>query len=155
MLHLVNETRTLSRDCFRFLLEWEAKRAMRYAYFLSILTLKVDQTESDDLSNKLVHIVRQCIRGTDVLGRMDHRLLSIMLHHTEGDHAYLIGERIRSGVQKYSLTTRNMYCGVTVSVGGACFPSHVTDSQGLLLLACEMLTRARTLGGNRVCLPGA
>lgn len=148
-------TSTLSSDFFKFLLESESKRAMRYTYFFSILTVEIDQVDNGDLLATLAELIRQCIRNTDVIGRVDHRRFSVILHHAEAQNTYMVGERIRDRIENYNFVLKDNHHKRTVSVGGACFPSHTPDVQGLLLTATEMLQRAKSTGGNKVYLPEA
>ncbi len=146
-------TSTLSPDFFKFLLESEGKRAMRYTYFFSILTVEIDQVENGEVLTTLADLIRQSIRNTDVVGRINHKRFSVILHHAEAQNTYSVGERIRDRVENYNFELKESPHKRTVSVGGACFPSHTPDVQGLLLTAHEMLQRAKSGGGNKVYLP--
>lgn len=150
---LDHQTSTLSKNFFQYLLESEAKRAMRYTYFFSILTLEIDQSEDGDALDTLAVLIKQSVRNTDLIGRIDDRRFSIILHHAEPPNTFSVGERIRDRVQSYNFALRTAQQRRTVSVGGACFPSHTADIQSLLLTANEMLLRARSEGGNKVHLP--
>jgi len=146
-------TSALSAEFFKFLLESEGKRAMRYTYFFSVLAVEIDQVENGELLATLAELIRKNIRNTDIIGRIDHRRFSVILHHAETQNTYSVGERIRDQVENYNFVLKNSHHKRTVSVGGACFPSHTPDIQGLLLTAHEMLQRAKSSGGNKVYLP--
>jgi diguanylate cyclase (GGDEF)-like protein len=146
-------TSTLTSDFFKFLLDSEGKRAMRYTYFFSVLTIEIDQPENEEILSTLAELIRQCIRNTDVIGMIDDEKFSVVLHHAEAQNTHCVGERIRDRVQNYNFAAKNNQQKRTVSVGGACFPTHTPDIQGLLLTANEMLARARSTGGNKVFLP--
>ena len=146
-------TSTLSEDFFKFLLESEGKRAMRYTYFFSILTVEIDQVEKSEVLATLAQLIRKSIRNTDVIGKVNEGRFSVILHHAEAPNTYSVGERIRDQVENYNFPLKNNQHKRTVSVGGACFPSHTPDVQGLLLTAHEMLQRAKSSGGNKVFLP--
>ena len=150
---LDDETGTLSGDFFKFLLESEGKRAMRYSYFFSILAIEIDQPENGELLGTLAGLIRKSTRTADLIGRIDQQRLTVILHHAETPNTYNVGERIRDHVEKYNFVVKNTHSRRTVSVGGACFPTHTTDIQGLLSTAHEMLQRARSMGGNTVFLP--
>ena len=150
---LDDETGALSGDFFKFLLELEGKRAMRHAYFFSILTVEIDQPENGELLASLAELIRKSTRDADLIGRIDHQRLSVILHQAEAPNTCSVGERIRDHVENYNFVIKNSERRRTVSVGGACFPTHTTDIQGLLSTAHEMLQRARSKGGNRVFLP--
>jgi len=146
-------TDTLSCDFFRFLLESEGKRAMRYSYYFSILTIEIDQAENTKLLATLAGLIRQCVRNTDYVGRTNHQQLSVVLHHAETPHTYLVGERIRERVEGYNFVHPDRQCNRTVSIGGACFPCHTSHAQSLLWIAGEMLLEAQSIGGNKVYIP--
>lgn len=146
-------THTLSSDFFNYLLESEGKRAIRYTYFFSLLTVEMDQIETGEPLSTLADLIRQCVRTTDVIGRTDEKRLSVILHHSEAQNTHSVGERIRDRVENYNFGIKNSQQKRTVSVGGACFPTHTPDIAGLLMTANEMLLRAKSYGGNKVFLP--
>ena len=150
---LDDETGALSGDLFKFLLESEGKRAMRYSYFFSIVTIEIDQPENGELLATLSGLIRKSTRNADLIGRIDHQRFCVILHHAEAPNTYSVGDRIRDHVEKYIFEIKDTQRQRTVIVGGACFPTHTTDIQGLLSTAHEMLQRARSMGGNRVFLP--
>ena len=147
-------SKELSEEFFKFLLESEGKRAIRYTYFFSILTVELDQNQaqSQHLST-VAKLIQESIRNTDLIGKIDDHRFSVILHHAEAQSTYHIGERIRDRVANYNFLPKNRVMGYTISVGGACFPTHTPDIQSLLVTATEMLFRARSEGGNQVCLP--
>lgn len=146
-------TNTLSQDCFTFLLELEAKRAMRYNYFISLLTIEMDQSENGEILIKLADLIQQNIRETDILSRSDSRRFSVILHYAETRDTFGVGERIRNHVVNYNFIFNKVIYKRTVSIGGACFPTHTSDPHDLLLIANEMLSKAKNAGGNKVGLP--
>ena len=141
----------ISGDCFKVALDSEGKRAVRYIYFFSILAVEMDQPGNGELLTALAELIRKSTRNADLLCWIEHQQLSLILHHAEGPNAHSIGERIRERVENNNL--ENGQCRRTISVGGACFPTHAADTQSLFLIANEMLDRARSWGGNRVILP--
>jgi diguanylate cyclase (GGDEF)-like protein len=87
------------------------------------------------------------------MGRMGHQRFSILLHHAEGRDASWVAERIRDRVANSISVSTNGHHERTVSIGGACLPTHASDLQGVVLTASTMLLRAKSHGGNKVCLP--
>lgn len=146
-------TGALSEDCFSFQLELERKRAMRYAYFFSVIEVEFDQTEGNELLDTLAKLVQQSIRSTDLMGRTDHLGLSVLLHDSDVRVTKCVGDRIRGRVENHNFEALYSPCRLTVSVGGASFPTHTTDLPGLLLTAKEMVLKAKSMGGNTVSLP--
>jgi len=76
-----------------------------------------------------------------------------MLHQADAQNTYGVGERIRARVEDYTFIVDGKEEKRTVSIGGACFPTHANDITGLTQRAEEMLTKAKAEGGNKICLP--
>jgi len=146
-------TDTLSTVFFRFLMESEGKRAMRYSYFFSILTVEIDQADNAKCLATLAELIRQSVRSTDYIGRIDHQQFSVVLHHAETQHLHSVAERIRERVERHNFVHQDRACKRTVSIGGACFPIHTPDVQSLHWIAHEMLLEAQSVGGNKVYIP--
>jgi diguanylate cyclase (GGDEF)-like protein len=145
-------TNTLSQDCFKFILELEGRLATRYNYFLSLLTIEMDQNDDEGLLVTLADLVRKSIRISDILSRSDDQRLSVILPHAETSGAFGVGKRIRDRVRNYKFLFKNGFGKRTVSVGGGCFPTHTSDIHALLSIANDMLSKAKRAGGNQVYL---
>jgi diguanylate cyclase (GGDEF)-like protein len=154
MMTLIDETSAISRNVFRYLLESEEKRALRYEYFFSLLSMAIDQNENLGELKELVHLTRKTIRTTDLIGRINHSRILVILYQSEGSHAMDIGERIRSKVEQTDFDQVDGSVKRTISIGGACFPTHFANIDDLIFTAHEMGLVARSQGGNKVLLPG-
>lgn len=144
----------LPGDLFNFLLETEGKRAVRYTYFFSILTVQLDPSEKHSVPpSVLPQLIQQSIRTTDWVGTAEDHRFCIILHHAETQGSYEVGERIRRRIASYNFSPEKTSAHRTVSVGGACFPTHTPDIQNLVSTAQKMLLKAQSDGGNQVCLP--
>ena len=116
-----------SQDCFTLFLDLEGKRATRYSYFVSLLTIEIDQNQGGELLIALTDLIRKWIRNSDILSRGDHQRFSVILPHTETFSILGIGERIRGGVENHDFILNNSVCKRTVSVGEPVFPPiHLT-----------------------------
>jgi diguanylate cyclase (GGDEF)-like protein len=146
-------TKAVSGDLFKFLLDLEGRKAVRHAYYFSVLIVQLDRSENHKFLPTLFYLIRQSVRATDLIGKMGDRRFSVILHESESPDSHGVGDRICSRVATYNFESRNTRCKRTVSVGGACFPTHTPDTQSLLLTAEKMLEQARSRGGNRICLP--
>jgi diguanylate cyclase (GGDEF)-like protein len=151
-------TKALSQEAFDYLLQLEVKRAVRYAFYLSVLILEADQADEDaEILRVISNLIRERMRETDLVGisrgNGHGNLFRVLLTHAEPAHAKLVGERIRTRIERQVFRIHEREEHRTVSQGGACFPLHVTDPQRLLLIAEEMLTSAKRAGGNRVYFP--
>jgi diguanylate cyclase (GGDEF)-like protein len=153
MIIPADETSAISMNVFKFLLESEGKRAARYGYFFSILSIELDQAENGEILKALVNLIRQTVRNSDLIGRVNSYRFLVILHDAEGLHVLQIGERIRNKVENDNMMQKEGGIQRTVSIGGACFPTHSNDTSDLLLTAHEMLLKAKSVGGNRVLLP--
>ena len=145
----------LNRLLYRYLIDLEVKRAVRYSRFLSICHIGLDGTRKDDFAilNTTAEIVHELIRETDVYSYIDDGILSVLLHNTDSQQANLVGNRIRHRIAEQTFILDGASLQKTASVGGACFPTHVDDPTTLLLKADEMLETARLRGGNTVVFP--
>ena len=143
----------MSYPHFKFALNAESEKAMRYQYFFSLLIIEMDQAKKSKGLPALTEIISQNLRDSDLTGQDDQHRFYLILHSAEVSDVYPVGERIRSRVEQQNLTLGNGNDRRTVSIGGACFPTHATDPEELLMIADEMLQRAKLLGGNQICLP--
>ena len=146
----------LKEEAFDYLLGLEVKRAVRYAFFLSLLVIDVDQRDDEEEVLRTVSgLIREKMRETDVvaISRGNGSRFRVLLTHAEPVHATLVGERIRTRIERHSFRINDREKNLTVSQGGACFPQHVSDTKGLVHVAETMLQKAKREGGNRFYLP--
>jgi diguanylate cyclase (GGDEF)-like protein len=148
-------TYPLDSGLYQYLLDLETRRAVRYSHFFSICHVVLDQDHGSDPSivHTVADILRETIRETDVIGLLNGRIFSVLLHNTEIQNASQVAERIRNRVADQTFTAGNTHLRVTASVGTVCFPTHGNDTTTLLLRAGEMLAEARKHGGNAVAVP--
>ncbi len=141
----------LDGNFFDYLVRLEVNRATRYQNFVTLLLMEPDQElASDNAMDPFSKILRKGFRGTDIVGRVNHMQFRVILVNSDLRDSCLVGERIRGQIEKYSFGKGRE---ITVSLGGACFPSNVTSCQDLISLAERMLKLAKEKGGNVVCFP--
>ncbi|MBI5755310.1 MAG: GGDEF domain-containing protein [Nitrospirae bacterium] len=153
-------TQTLEREFFEYLLDLEVKKAVRYLYFFSLMILQkdtvqkdLDREEEDTLLKRLAILVREEIRGTDIIGRIGHDKFFIVLDQADFQASFKVGERIKDRVEHYGFRVDGQTVTLTASIGVACFPTHASDLVALIQKAEGALNLAREGGGGRVCLP--
>lgn len=153
-------TQTLERDFFVYLLDLEARKAVRYLYFFSLMIIQTDQeiahredTRKAAAIKTLAQLIRDEVRGTDILGRIDDDKFFLILHQSDLQSSYAIGERIRVRLESYAFMVDGREEKRTISIGGACFPTNANDVDTLIDKADQMVGRARASGGNQVVLP--
>lgn len=98
----------------------------------------------------MARIVREEVRTTDVIGRINHVRFGVILLHANQNHAFVPSERIRSRIKEHFSFNGH---GLTISIGGACFPNNSTDDKMLASLAERMLAQAKKNGGNTIFFP--
>lgn len=155
-MHLDSLTMTLEKGCFEYILDLEVKKSMRYLYFFYLLIVQPDKSFEgmDDHSVKaFAKIMKDEIRGTDVIGRIGKDKFFIILHQCDVQNGISISQRILTRVSNYSFLVDQKEKKIPVSVGGACFPSHANDLENLIKTGEDMLIKAREEGGNKVCVP--
>lgn len=153
-------TQTLEREFFEYLLDLEVKKAVRYLYFFSLMILQRDRTsvelnqaEEEALLRRMAFLIREEIRGTDIIGRIGHDKFFIILDQADFQASFKVGERIRERIGHYAFRVDGREVTLTVSIGVACFPTHASDLETLIQKAEHALNMAREGGGGRVCLP--
>lgn len=145
----------LNPELFNFLLELEVKKAARYSYFFSLLHIELDRDAETEILDTIAKLIVDEIRDVDIVGKVEKQSFCTLVQ-AETRPTFGIGERIRGRILNYSFENPSggKLPPVTISVGGACFPTHGTDVFELRNQADAMLKKARALGGNRVLVQG-
>lgn len=151
--------RPMDREFFEYLLDLEVRKAGRHLYYFSLLAVGLDERavegfqEQRRFQDVLESIIREEVRGTDLIGRRSGGGTFVILHYSDLSHALLVSERVRERVSHYRFDTARSGGNRTASIGATCFPSNANDVSGLLTRTEEMLSRAQASGGDRVCVP--
>lgn len=141
-------------------LHYELKRARRYKRLLSVCLVGVDRLDSvtqqhglettDALVRSVARVLLSCIRDVDIPGRCREDTFGIILPETGIDGAEVAAERIRTKLERFSLTHNWQTVSVTVSVGVSCFPNCASSLDELFAQAAEALLSSMQRGGNGV-----
>jgi diguanylate cyclase (GGDEF)-like protein len=145
-------------------LEEEVERARRYGLPFSCLFADLDdfggfnQEHGHRLGDALLravgHILAGALRGTDFVAHWGADEFAIIAQGEAQDTARA-AERLREriGAEPFRIRDGDEPLQVTVSVGGASFPSEdAPDGAALVTLARDMLSAAKAAGGNRVMM---
>ena len=149
-------TGAYNRRMFMDLLTGEFKRAGRYGEPFSLLMFDIDHFKrvndqyghdaGDRVLQEIVRLSMETVRQADILARWGGEEFMVLLPRTDGDMAYIMGERLREHI------ARHTFAGVghlTVSVGVTSF--NAGDSVDLLLKRVdEALYTAKESGRNLV-----
>ena len=108
---------------FKYLLEHECKRALRFQYYFSLLIIKVENASSEShLISEIRNLIKNAIRDCDTLGAIQYNKLAILLCFT--DQPNTIARRILNKIQ-YDIP------GINIKMSGVCFPLSATTAVDL------------------------
>jgi len=113
----------------------------------------------DEVLRTIARELQRALRTTDVLARYGGEEFAVVLSaELNATEAQQIGERLRTAVAESMTAVPTLSGGreqirVTISIGGALFPTHGTDRDALWLRANQMLVLAKEEGKNRVRFP--
>lgn len=143
----------------------EMKRAREQSAPLTLLMADIDNFKGvndtfghlagDAVLKRIARVLREGIRGTDLVARYGGEEFAVLLVETTREPAHLVAERLRAAVEALPLAELGVDRPVTVSVGMASFPGDASDERGLIERADECLYAAKRGGKNRVVVAGA
>lgn len=146
-------TGTITSNLFHFLLEYEIRRSLRYQNFTTILIAEPDsKPHAPETLQTVVNLIRKNIRDTDFIGRINDITFGVLLLYTGLDGAYIAGTRILDHINRYNFPYEQTH-HLTVSIGGACFPTDSTEMDALFKIAEDSFRTAKKTG-NIIYLPG-
>lgn len=140
-------------------LDEELLRAERYKYPIASLFVDVDNFKAfneahghivgDEVLRRIAQVIRASVRETDIVGRYGGDEFLVMLPHANARDAYSAAERVRKGVEKLSVISKDgSPIPVTVSVGMIAAVPHEADVLRFLEIADQALHRSKGLGKN-------
>lgn len=149
-------------------LQDERRRAQRYGHALSVIMLDVDSFKSyndtyghpqgDVLLQKLSALLRESLRGVDVIGRYGGEEFIVVMPETRQEEALRTAERLRQAIAAAAFPTHadapDATTSRTISLGIATFPDDTDDTQQLIQRADDALYEAKRSGKNRCVLAG-
>jgi len=155
-------TGVYNRRYFNQRLEMELKRAERYKRNLSILMIDIDNfkqindqyghVEGDEVLKRLVLVIKQNLRNSDILVRFGGEEFVALLPETNSKNAYLAGEKLRTAVEKdmhFQPQNLNKEQKVTISIGVSNYPTDAYSGESLISKADKYLYDAKRQGKNR------
>lgn len=153
MTGLFNHTTT------KQLMDSEVARAHRAGTKISLAALDIDHFKNvndtyghavgDRVIKALARLLRQRLRGADIIGRMGGEEFAAILPDTPIDEAEKVFNQLREAFGEIQFTTEGQSFSVTISCGIAEFPAHDTSTM-LSDAADKALYAAKHGGRNRV-----
>lgn len=138
----------------------ELKRSVESGLPLTLLMIDIDNFKSlndtfghlagDAVLKNIARVLRDGVRGTDMVARYGGEEFAVMLVETPKDGGALVAGRLRESVEALDVAAHGITRNVTVSIGLACAPEHSGDPRGLIERADESLYAAKRGGKNRV-----
>ncbi|MBI3316947.1 MAG: GGDEF domain-containing protein [Candidatus Omnitrophica bacterium] len=150
--------------------EEELKRSINYRFPLAVLMLDIDHFKrynddhghltGDATLRQVASLLRESLRQVDILARYGGEEFIVAIPETKPEVAMEIAERIRSSIARHHFEILADKTKVTVSVGGALFPTDGGNDLAripvselalqLIQFADKALYRAKEEGRNRV-----
>lgn len=126
-------SKLLTPTAFDFVLEGELKRAVRSQNFLTLVVVEARRewegmmvTADDGTLQEVAQIIGREIRDTDLMGRTDKGMLSLVLIDADYQHSTRVIDRLVSRIEHYEFPT-----ALRIAVGAACYPTHAVDADSL------------------------
>jgi diguanylate cyclase (GGDEF)-like protein/PAS domain S-box-containing protein len=152
-------TGLMNRKKFQEEFAVELASAKRYDYRVALFYLDMDQFKDindsrdhevgDDLLRQVANILRDAMRSTDLLCRIDGDEFTLIMPHAElkgiQQNASKINQMIEAAIFSYGGEEYR----ITTSIGIAIFPQHGLTVNELLTNAAIALDQAKTSGGAR------
>lgn len=143
------------------LAERELRRRDRYPSGLAMGIIDVDHFKTindrfllpggDQVLIDLARVLNSALRNVDILGRIGGEEFMVLAPETNRDGAMVLGERIRTTVERTTFTYQEQIIPVRVSIGFAVTDDKTPiDYDSLKHAAAQALSEAKRTGRNRV-----
>ena len=146
---------------FQSYLKNEIKRAARYGHPFALLIADIDFFKNFNDQNghqmgnvilkQVAGILKECLREDSFIGRYGGEEFVIILPETDAQGARSAAEHLRKTIEQSVFPGEDKHPSgrLTVSVGGACFPSDSHVAAQLIEKADRALYAAKRSGRNR------
>ena len=139
----------------------ELQRAQMRKIPVSFLMIDVDYFKQfndqyghmvgDWILQKIGAIIKENVRGIDIVGRYGGEEFAVVLLDTDRQRAGFVAERIRLATEHTTIQAYDTAVSVTVSIGLAVFPEDAKNAAQLIEKADAALYIAKNAGRNRTC----
>jgi diguanylate cyclase (GGDEF)-like protein len=153
-------TGALSRHAFNTQGARAVALADRHKYNLSLITFDIDHFKAinDDYGHaagdqalaEVAAAISQCMRASDIFGRIGGEEFAILLPHTNRRDAQGVAERLRRAIAGLPFEPDGMARQLTASFGVSTLDIATTTVEGLLANADAALYEAKARGRNLV-----
>lgn len=137
------------------------KLAKRHKRPLSLLMVDADNFKNingtyghqigDQVLIRLSRIMEDCLRVTDVVGRIGGEEFAVLLPETNIEQTVELTSRLLNAVRNAVIETTETSVSITVSIGVATTPPHADDFDTIMKIADQALYQAKNSGRDRCC----
>jgi diguanylate cyclase (GGDEF)-like protein len=152
-------TKTFNRNYFidRFNFEAESHHRTHLKYCLIVIDIDHFKNINDSYGHTIGDVVlqtaaslmKQCIRTTDIIGRIGGEEFAIMLTNCDLDNAISVAEKIRSTIATANMKAENHQLQITISLGIASSNDEKLYYDQLFHIADSNLYQAKNRGRNQ------
>ncbi|RRV03778.1 sensor domain-containing diguanylate cyclase [Pseudomonas sp. v388] len=163
LLHLSSTDRLTglyNRGHWEEALRLEHARHARYGSQAALVMFDIDHFKyindtyghqvGDEVLRSVAGLLRNLIRETDIAGRYGGEEFAVLLPDTDGAHALLFAERLRSAVEESEVMHEGLAIRCTISLGVADLATPVSDYKQLIERADQAMYVSKRSGRNQV-----
>ncbi len=146
---------------FRERIDAEIERAVRYPEQFGVLVLDLDHFKlyndrhghlaGNEALQRVARALRIAVRTVDLPARYGGEEFAVVLPQIEAQALAIIAERVRASIESIPAPAGGE--ALTISIGGAIFPSDGKTVDELFHVADERLYEAKRAGRNRAITP--
>ena len=148
---------------FQYLLQTELEKTKATESMLSLITIDIDDFKiyndtlghqaGDKILKDLAQLLRNQSRKMDLVCRYGGEEFTIILPQTDKKEAFMIAERIRMDIQRYSFLNKEVFPNkmLTVSLGISTYPEDGLLPAELIASSDNSLYQAKNKGKNNTC----
>lgn len=154
-------TGLLDRRRFRAELDQHVSFSARYGGQGAVMMIDIDGLKAvndslghhtgDNLIRQVAEVMRERVRGTDIVARLSGDEFAILMPQTDTEGALQLGEDLRAQVAEGVRPTPQVE-GITISVGITMFGGGKGGSEAVLAGADQAMYRAKEGGRNQIAL---
>jgi hypothetical protein len=145
----------VDRETFTLVAELALRQAIRLQYYVSLMAIEADidgpgsTIDWGALHRLLAEVIRGHVRGTDVVSvKTEPPQLEVLLVSAHLHDLPTVIERIATAVNRYAFEADGRPSRVTLSIGGASFPTTARARPELFRQAESLSAAARSESGT-------